>query len=226
MDDFRSPLARKPPLRVDIPRNPFGQSPSVPNRHDGGGPAGASGAGANGTHGANNPGFAHEPVKTPVTPVEDSSRMVPHSEMFSDVSPAALLGDQVARLRLEQGSRGVDVRRPPRAPPTHHDRDEGGGGEVVIDIPVDVSPYMEMFMRPAPPSQGRVLCRVEVKQQKNGNTLYEMVRGPRGGGAARLARARARSPPRVGAIRARARAAHALGRAHAERRRAAPLALR
>jgi hypothetical protein len=162
---MHSPLARKPRLRVDIPRSAIGQAPPASDRHEN-----RAHGETGGEHGANMRGFAHEPVRTPVTPVDERGSKA-LEEMFSDKSPAAVLGDQVARMRIEQGG-GANVRRPPR-PPHQQDHDEGSG-EVVIDIPVDVSPYMEMFMRPAPPSQGRVLCRVDVKPQKNGNCVYEM----------------------------------------------------
>ncbi|KAJ1632121.1 hypothetical protein T492DRAFT_36358 [Pavlovales sp. CCMP2436] len=165
-----SPLRNKPRLRVDIPRSGLGGTP--PHDRPGGGlpPMGGGGGRTTGMNGA-----LRQPVSTPVTPSDDSSRVMPMDEMFSDVSPAAVLGDQIARMRIEQGG-AANVRRPPqpRPRPVHHDRDEGID-EVVIDVPLDVSPYMEMFMRPAPASQGRVLCRVEVKPQRNGNILYELI---------------------------------------------------
>ncbi|KAG8460575.1 hypothetical protein KFE25_011350 [Diacronema lutheri] len=197
---LRSPLSRKPPLRVDIPRGPGtppagqpGGAPPAPVAR--GAPAANSStdraAGGelaqpaqpasyalhgqpHGQHGQHMSGFAHDPVPTPVTPVDERAALLPHDEMFSETSPAAVLGDQVARMRVEQRSNATVRRPPPRPQPVHHDRDEGSG-EVVIDIPVDVSPYLEMFMRPAPPSQGRLLCTVEKKQLASGDVLHQLV---------------------------------------------------
>jgi hypothetical protein len=162
----QSPL-RRPTLRVDIPRSSLHQSSlSVPD--------------APGHERKKLLGAHAKPLSTPVTPLDGESATVPHGEMFSDISPAAKLGDEIARIRFGHagGGAAAAARAKHRPAPDRlgkrEDLDEGIG-EVVIDIPVDVSPYVDTLMRAPPPSQGRVLCRLEASPRAHGETLFTLA---------------------------------------------------
>lgn len=96
------------------------------------------------------------PVGTPVTPVTGEG------------DPASTCSDDVAGAASGLGGGGATL-----APWRSYE--DKASGDVVIDIPRNISPYVETFMRPPHVAHDRLLCRMESRQLRNGTTISELI---------------------------------------------------